>query len=111
MEGWPNRWIDPSWTSPILMGLLVLMLCGLWRCVWREETRTCALYFMGFESIYLAWPWFTGVLRFAVEVLPFEFMFLTEGARFTFMESAGPAPCEAPEAHAEAMERVTGRNL
>jgi putative redox protein len=35
---------------------------------------------------------------------------LTEGARFTFMESAGPAPSESAEAHAEAMERVAERN-
>ncbi len=35
---------------------------------------------------------------------------LTEGARFTIMESAEAAPCEPPEAHAEAMERVADRN-
>lgn len=35
---------------------------------------------------------------------------LTEGARFTIEESMEPAPMEPPEAHAEAMERVAGRN-
>ena len=35
---------------------------------------------------------------------------LTEGARFTIMESAEPAPCEPPEAHEQAMERVADRN-
>jgi len=35
---------------------------------------------------------------------------LTEGARFTIMESPEAAPAEPPEAHAEAMERVTERN-
>ena len=35
---------------------------------------------------------------------------LTEGARFTVMESAEPAPCEPPEAHVEAMERVAERD-
>lgn len=35
---------------------------------------------------------------------------LTEGARFTIMEGVEPAPTEPPEAHAEAMERVAGRN-
>jgi putative redox protein len=35
---------------------------------------------------------------------------LTEGARFTIMEGVEPAPAERPEAHAEAMERVAGRN-
>ena len=35
---------------------------------------------------------------------------LTEGARFTIMESPESAPSEPPEAHAEAMERVAERN-
>jgi len=35
---------------------------------------------------------------------------LTEGARFTFRESAEAAPMEPPEAHAEAMARVADRN-
>ena len=35
---------------------------------------------------------------------------LTEGARFTVMESPEEPPCEPPEAHAEAMERVADRN-
>jgi len=35
---------------------------------------------------------------------------LTEGARFSIMESPEAAPAEPPEAHAEAMERVTERN-
>ncbi len=35
---------------------------------------------------------------------------LTEGARFTLMESVEPAPCEPPGAHEEAMERVAERN-
>jgi len=35
---------------------------------------------------------------------------LTEGARFTIMESPESAPAEPPEAHAEAMERVAERN-
>ena len=35
---------------------------------------------------------------------------LTEGARFTIMESAEAAPCEPAGAHEEAMERVVDRN-
>ncbi|HET9398322.1 MAG TPA: bifunctional alpha/beta hydrolase/OsmC family protein [Sphingomicrobium sp.] len=35
---------------------------------------------------------------------------LAEGSRFTIMESTEQAPCEPPEAHAEAMERVAERN-
>ena len=35
---------------------------------------------------------------------------LTEGARFTILESAEPAPCEPAVAHEKAMERVAGSN-
>lgn len=35
---------------------------------------------------------------------------LTEGARFTIMESPEPAPCEPPEAHQQEMEQVAERN-
>ena len=35
---------------------------------------------------------------------------LTEGARFTFMESPEPAPCEPPGAHEQEMERVVERS-
>ena len=35
---------------------------------------------------------------------------LTEGARFTLMESPEPAPCEQPEAHGQEMEKVADRN-
>lgn len=35
---------------------------------------------------------------------------LTEGARFTVVESPEEAPCEPPGAHAEAMERVADRS-
>ncbi len=35
---------------------------------------------------------------------------LTDGARFTVVESPEPAPCEPPEAHERAMEEVAERN-
>ncbi|HYC95332.1 MAG TPA: alpha/beta fold hydrolase [Sphingomicrobium sp.] len=34
---------------------------------------------------------------------------VTEGARFTVMESSEPAPCEPPEAHQQEMERIAER--
>lgn len=35
---------------------------------------------------------------------------VTEGARFSIMESPEPAPCEPPEAHEQEMEKVAERN-
>jgi hypothetical protein len=74
-----HRWITPSWTSPLRAGALILILCGLLNSLAREEGRLCALYFIFYEFIYLLWPWFSGVIRFAMAVLPLACMFLFEG--------------------------------
>lgn len=74
-----HRWINPSWTSPVMAGLLILSLCGLWNSLRRSDSQLCALYFIAYESVYLLWPWFSGVLRFALAVLPFAYLFLAEG--------------------------------
>ena len=75
-----HRWINPSWTSPVIAGLVILILCGLWSSLWRSDSQLCALYFIFYECIYLLWPWFSGVLRFALAVLPFACLYLAEGA-------------------------------
>ena len=74
-----HRWFSPSWTSPVIAGLTILILCGLWSSLWRSNSQLFALYFIFFECIYLLWPWFSGVVRFAVAVLPFAFVYLAEG--------------------------------
>jgi hypothetical protein len=74
-----HRWISPSWTSPLRAGVLILLLCGLLNSLAREDGRLCALYFIFYEFIYLLWPWFSGVIRFAMAVLPLACMFLFEG--------------------------------
>lgn len=74
-----RRWINPSWTSLVPTGLVLLVLCGLASALWRSDSRLCALYFIFFEGVYLLWPWFSGVVRFAVAVLPLACLYLAEG--------------------------------
>jgi hypothetical protein len=74
-----HRWIDPSWTSPVVAGIAILIACGLWSSLLRSDSQLCALYFIFFEGVYLLWPWFTGVLRFALAVLPLACFYLAEG--------------------------------
>jgi hypothetical protein len=74
-----HRWINPSWTSLVPTGLVLLVLCGLASSLWRSDSRLCALYFIFFEGVYLLWPWFSGVVRFAVAVLPLACLYLVEG--------------------------------
>jgi len=71
--------IRPSWTSPLIAGFTILILCGLWSSLWRSNSQLCALYFIFYECIWLFWPWLNGVFRFAVAVLPLACLYLVEG--------------------------------
>jgi hypothetical protein len=75
-----RRWVGDSWTSPLIMGTLTLIVCGLLISLWGQNGQLCALYFIFYESIYLLWPWSNGVVRFAVPVLPLACLYLAEGA-------------------------------
>jgi hypothetical protein len=74
-----RRWISPSWASIGVAGCIILVVLGLWSSLWRSNSQLCALYFICYECIYLLWPWFSGVLRFALAVLPLACLYLAEG--------------------------------
>jgi len=74
-----QHWISPSWSSPVIIGLIVLVLSGLWSSLWRSKSQLCALYFICYECIYLLWPWFSGMVRFGLAVLPLACLYLAEG--------------------------------
>ena len=73
------RWINPSWTSPVIAGALLLILCGLGRSLFRDETQLCAMYFIFYEGVCLLWPWFVGEVRFGAAVFPLALMYFAEG--------------------------------
>jgi hypothetical protein len=49
------------------------------RSVQFDDSHLFALYFISFECVYLLWPWFSGVVRSAVAVLPLVCLYLAEG--------------------------------
>jgi len=72
-------WISPSWTSPLIVGFIVLVLSGLWSSLWRSSSQLCALYFICYKCIGLLWPWYSGMVRFGLAVLPLACLYLAEG--------------------------------
>jgi hypothetical protein len=72
-------WISPSWPSIGVAGLILLILLGLCSSLMRTDSQLCALYFVGYECIYLLWPWSFETPRFALPVLPLACLYAAEG--------------------------------
>ncbi len=74
-----RRWISPSWASIGVAGCIVLILVGVCSSLLRADSQLCALYFVGYECIYLFWPWSFETPRFALPVLPLACLYVAEG--------------------------------
>jgi hypothetical protein len=74
-----QHWISPSWASIAIAGSVILVVIGVGTSLLRDESRLCALYFIGYECIYLLWPWSFETPRFVLPVLPFACLYLAEG--------------------------------
>jgi hypothetical protein len=74
-----RRWISPSWTSIGVAGCVLLILSGVFSSLLRSDSQLCALYFIGYEFIYLLWPWSFETPRFVLPVLPLACLYLAEG--------------------------------
>jgi hypothetical protein len=75
-----GHWISPSWASIGMAGGLMLVLLGVGCSLLHDDSRLCALYFAGYELIYLLWPWSFETPRFVLPVLPLACLYLAEGA-------------------------------
>ena len=74
-----ERWVSASWASAGMAGCLLLMLVGVGSSLLRNDAQLCAIYFLGYECIYLLWPWSFETPRFVLPVLPLAFLYLVEG--------------------------------
>jgi hypothetical protein len=74
-----RRWVNPAWTSPLIMVLVILIVFGVWSSLMRSRSQFLALYYVCYQSICFLWPWYNGALRFAVAVLPLACLYLAEG--------------------------------
>lgn len=71
-------WVNPLWSSPLVMLLLVISGLGFWESV-RRRLSVTDLYFVFYTLIFLLWP-YDEHERFVVPVFPIIFLYLWRGA-------------------------------
>ena len=75
-----RHWIDPSWRSVFILGPAILILMGLTSAIWASGGNLEEWYFLGYEFIYLLWPW-TQDPRFVLPILPLSCLYLWMGGK------------------------------
>ncbi len=65
-----HHWINPSWYSPVILGMIPLVFLGIGPSLWRRGHRLMDWYFLGTAGIFLLWSW------------PYEPRFFLPGAAF-----------------------------
>jgi hypothetical protein len=73
-----RRWIDPSWSSLLLMGPLVLIFIGWFHSVWKTGGGLEEWYFAGAECILFLWPWRLDPRSF-LPLAPLAFLYAWRG--------------------------------
>jgi hypothetical protein len=70
--------IAPAWYSPTTAVPFVLVLLGLGLSFWETGGSVLEWYFLGYEAMYLFWPWDFEV-RFLLPVVPLGLLYLWRG--------------------------------
>jgi hypothetical protein len=73
-------YVNPIWSSPLMLGPLLLVLVGLGTSLWPRGGGVPEWYFVGHEAMYLLWPWDLE-LRFLLPVAPLAGLFAWRGGR------------------------------
>ena len=78
----PTRleYINPIWSSPLMIGPFLLVVIGLGRSMWPSGGGLPEWYFVAHEAIYLLWPWELE-LRFLLPVAPLAGLYAWRGGR------------------------------
>lgn len=74
-----RRYISPFWSSPAIMGVLVLIIIGL-ASSFRDGGELHDWYFLWYEAIFLLWPWDYRD-RFVFPVVPLACLYLWRGVK------------------------------
>jgi hypothetical protein len=74
------EYINPIWSSPLMIGPLLLVAIGLGRSMWPSGGGLPEWYFVGHEAMYLLWPWDLE-LRFLLPVAPLAGLYAWRGGR------------------------------
>jgi len=75
-----RHWINPSYSSVAMTLPLMLILVGVGSSILRRKGDFCAWYFLGYEWIYLLWPW-TLEVRFFLPTAPLACLYFFEGTK------------------------------
>ncbi len=74
-----RRYVSPFWSSPAIIGVLVLISIGL-AFSFRGGGELHDWYFLWYESIFLLWPWDTAD-RFIFPIVPLACLYLWRGVK------------------------------
>lgn len=74
-----RHWVNPSLSAFGTAVPIALMLIGLASSILTREAEIAAWYFLGYEFIYLLWPW-TLEFRFYLPIAPLACLFVFKGA-------------------------------
>ena len=81
-----RRYMSPFWSSPAIAGVLALILLGL-AVSFRQGGELHDWYFLGYEAIFLIWPWDYRD-RFVFPIVPLACLYLWRGVKTLRSESA-----------------------
>jgi hypothetical protein len=74
------RWINPYWASVLILGPLLLVVIGCGSCILETGGSLQDWYFVGYQFIYLLWPWKINV-RYFLPIAPLACLYLWYGIR------------------------------
>lgn len=72
-------WIAPNWYSPIVLGILALLMLGMTGAILGGKHATLGWYMLAYFGLYLLWPFDEGQ-RFMIPVAPLAFALIAHGA-------------------------------
>jgi hypothetical protein len=75
-----QRNVSEFWSSPLILGPLVLIAFGVGSSVWSGAGQLHDWYFLWYEFIFMVWPWDYRD-RFLIPVVPLAFLYLWRGAK------------------------------
>ena len=84
-----GRWISRFWSSPAVLGVLLLIPLGL-ALSFRGGGQLYDWYFLLHEVVYLLWPW-DFELRFLLPVVPLGCLYLWRGGKALWTLAQPPA--------------------